>query len=81
MLNTKVLKLEEDIVNLINESGIAPAIVSLILERIQHEASFAVKQAVQQERQQQPVEQPITPASEDIQEPEIVHVNDGIDIK
>ena len=53
MLNTKVIKLEEDIINLINESEVAPAIVSLILERVQKEANFATRQALKDENEYQ----------------------------
>lgn len=74
MLNNKVLKLEETMINLINESGVPPTVVDLILDRVKNEVTFAIKQVVKQEQQlelqQQPIEQSVTPAN----------INDIVDI-
>lgn len=78
MLNTKILKLEEDMINLINESGMPPTITDLILDRIKNEVTLAVKQVVKQEQEQQlsePVVQPVTPANTDGTD-----INDIIDV-
>lgn len=80
MLNTKILKLEENMINLINESGVPPTVVDLILDRVKSEASFAIKHVVNQEQQlekekQQAVEQPVTPADSNV-----TNINDIVDI-
>lgn len=80
MLNTKILKLEEDMINLINESGVPPTVIDLILDRVKNEASFAIKQVVKQEQQiemekQQAKEQPATPANSNV-----TNINDIVDV-
>ena len=52
MLNTKILQLEENIINLINESNIPPVVTQLILERIQKEASIATSQILKMEQEE-----------------------------
>lgn len=80
MLNTKILKLEENLISLINESGVPPTVVDLILDRVKNEVTFAVKQVVKQEQQlevqqHQPVIQEVTPADSNI-----TNINDIVDI-
>lgn len=81
MLNTKILKLEEDMINLINESGMPPTITDLILDRVKNEVTLAIKQVVKQEQQaelktQEPIVQPVTPADTNVTDiNEIIDVN------
>lgn len=80
MLNTKILKLEEDMINLINESNVPPTIVDLIIDRVKNEVTLAVKQVVKQEQQlelqNQATEQLVTPADS-----EVTNINDIVDAK
>ena len=72
MINTKICQLEENIINLINESQVPPVVVTYMLERIQKEANIAATQVLkmeqeaiqkQQEQQQQVAQETYSPAT------------------
>lgn len=86
MINTKIYKLEEDIVKLINESQIPPVVIGYLLERIQKEAGVAINQALKmeqealmaQEQANQNAQQnnfPATPNGEPIKESDLIDVD------
>lgn len=51
MINTKIKDLEENIIDLINNSDIPPIVVGMILERLQKQSSIATAQALDIEKE------------------------------
>lgn len=52
MINSRIIELESRLVNLVNSSELPPAIISLILSRIESQVSDLTRQTVAQEKKQ-----------------------------
>lgn len=51
MINTKIKDLEENIIDLINNSDVPPIVVGMILERLQRQSNIATTQALDIEKE------------------------------